>query len=223
MKELTMIQAKSITGGCGHSSKMPWLTYGLSAFDCQTGAQLAKIEGTPCHVCYAMKDHYAYPSVRQAHLNRLKSLKNHQWVKAMVTLIEKAMVKTTRQDWYFRWFDSGDLQSLEHLNKIAKVSRKLPQVTFWLPTQEREMVRQWLATNRKPGNLVIRYSSPKIGVVPHSRGLHSVVLTKEEYTLLDGIENNRVFLCPSSKQDHQCQDCRQCWNTSIKTIGYLKH
>ena len=44
---------------------------------------------------------------------RLESLKHPQWVEAMVALIHG-------EPW-FRWHDSGDLQSPEHLKKIFEV------------------------------------------------------------------------------------------------------
>jgi hypothetical protein len=216
-------QAKAITGGIGHSSKMPWLTYGLSAFDCQTGARLAKIPGTPCASCYAMRDNYAYPTVRQAHLNRLKSLKDQNWVSAMVYQIRTASGKVGPTQHYFRWFDSGDIQSLDHLENIATIARKLPHIKFWLATQERGMVRHWKLTHKKPRNLIIRISSPKLGHIPHGRGLHSVVLPLKEYRVLNMIENTKVWLCPAHKQNHQCLECRACWNPKIKTVGYLAH
>ena len=37
---------------------MPGLSYSLPAWACKTGAKLAKIPGTPCFGCYAMKGNY---------------------------------------------------------------------------------------------------------------------------------------------------------------------
>ena len=44
-----------------------------------------------------------------------ESIKNPGWVSAMVHLINSKKSK------YFRWHDSGDVQDLDHLNKIFKV------------------------------------------------------------------------------------------------------
>ena len=57
----------------------------------------------------------------------MDSLDHPQWVQAMVVLIDK-------QPW-FRWHDSGDIQSLEHLEKIFEVCRLTPETSHWLPTR----------------------------------------------------------------------------------------
>ena len=102
-------EARKITGGLSKPSKMPGPAYNLPAWHCQTGAKLRKIEGTPCFGCYAMKGRYRFSNVRAALERRLDSLDHPQWVTAMVALIKG-------QPW-FRWHDSGDVQSHEHLQK----------------------------------------------------------------------------------------------------------
>ena len=57
----TVAEAKRLTGGgLGYPSKMPGTSYGISAHDCITGAKLAKVEGSVCHGCYALKGNYGY-------------------------------------------------------------------------------------------------------------------------------------------------------------------
>ena len=59
--------AKKITDSFTKTSKMPGLSYSLPAWACKTGAKLAKIPGTPCFGCYAMKGNYIrYPAIKQA-------------------------------------------------------------------------------------------------------------------------------------------------------------
>ena len=111
-------EARKITGGLSKPSKMPGPAYNLPAWHCQTGAKLRKIEGTPCFGCYAMKGRYRFSNVRAALERRLDSLDHPQWVTAMVALIQG-------QPW-FRWHDSGDVQSHEHLKNIFEVCRLTP-------------------------------------------------------------------------------------------------
>jgi len=66
-----------------------------------------------------MKGRYRFKNVKDALQRRMDSLDHPQWVQAMVVLIDK-------QPW-FRWHDSGDLQSLEHLEKIFEVCRLTPE------------------------------------------------------------------------------------------------
>jgi len=62
--------AIKITGSLGKPSKMPGLSYGISATLCKIGAALAKVKGSTCFNCYALKANYAYPSVKAAHEKR---------------------------------------------------------------------------------------------------------------------------------------------------------
>src|SRR3954465_7511750 len=118
--------AAEITGGLSNPSKMPGHGYSLPAKECKTGAKLAKIPGTTCHNCYALKGRYSFPNVQNALYRRLESLKDPKWVEAMVTQIKSS------EDKYFRWHDSGDLQSVEHLQLITQVCLQTPKVKHWL-------------------------------------------------------------------------------------------
>ena len=124
-------EALKITDSFTRTSKMPGLSYSLPAWACKTGQKLAKIPGTPCYGCYAMKGNYTrYPAIKAAQYRRLDAIKNPLWVAAMVAVIK-------RQKW-FRWHDAGDVQSSEHMNKILEVCRLTPDTKHWLPTQERQ-------------------------------------------------------------------------------------
>ena len=86
---------------------------------CQTGAKAARDpEGTPCYGCYAFKGRYNFPNVKDALTRRLESLTHPQWVEAMAVLIKGKK--------FFRWHDSGDLQSVQHLINIMEVCKLTP-------------------------------------------------------------------------------------------------
>ena len=183
------------------TSKMPGLSYSLPAWECQTGSKLRKVKGTPCFGCYAKKGNYTrYPAIRKAQYKSLASLVHDSWVVAMV-----AQVK--RQRW-FRWHDAGDVQSVEHMNKIMEVCRQTPGTSHWLPTQER---RYLPSGNTVPNNLVIRLSGSKVDGPPPTAWEHtSSVVTKNAS-------------CPAPSQGGKCLSCRACWTKSIKNISYGKH
>jgi len=61
----------SITGTLSKPSKMPGWSYGIPAKECKTGSKLAKIPGTVCHGCYALKGCYLFPNVQAAQYKRL--------------------------------------------------------------------------------------------------------------------------------------------------------
>ena len=123
-------QALKLVGGLSRPSKMPGWCYGLPAAECKTGSKLQKVKGSTCSNCYALKGCYVFKVVQAAQYRRLKSIKNPGWVSAMAFLINSKKSK------YFRWHDSGDVQDLDHLNKIFKVCELTPGVKHWLPTRE---------------------------------------------------------------------------------------
>ena len=162
-------EAIEITGGLSAPSKMPGPSMNLPAWACVTGAKLAKIPGTPCHGCYALKGRYRFPNVKAALNRRLAKLMDPRWVDAMVTLIDA-------EPW-FRWHDSGDIQSAKHLTNIFEVCKRTPGTRHWLPTQERKYL-QFLDPAIVPPNLIIRLSGSKIdGPAPKSWPWTSSVVT----------------------------------------------
>ena len=106
-------EAERITGGLSAPGKMPEGSYNIPASACQTGAILREVPDTPCHKCYAFKGRYNFPNVKNALQRRLESLTHPQWVEAMTTLVKKKK--------HFRWHDSGDVQSVDHMKKIFEV------------------------------------------------------------------------------------------------------
>ena len=195
-------KAKLITGSMTRTSKMPGLSYSLPAWECKTGSKLRKVKGSVCASCYALKGNYTrYKAIKAAQYVRLDSLKHPLWTAAMV-----AQVKRQK---YFRWHDAGDVQDLDHLNKIFEVCRLTPNTNHWMPTRE-----AWVKDHlpRSPKNLVIRFSPPMINQrAPESWPNSSMVIDKGYHT------------CPAPAQGGQCGDCRQCWDSKIKVVSYGKH
>lgn len=209
-KKLSRAKAIKITGSLGKPSKMPGLSYGISATLCKVGTQLAKIKNSVCFDCYALKANYAYQSVKQAHAKRAESLENPLWADLMIFNIRES------GETYFRWHDSGDLQSFQHLLNIVTIAEKLPNVSFWLPTREKGLILQYMkAFGKFPANLCVRLSSAMVD----SKPLAGFENTSTVHDKADphGVE------CGAYKQGNKCLDCRHCWDKSIKNISYKKH
>src|SRR5262249_40179076 len=138
-----------------------------------------------CAHCYAKRGRYQTGSVKRALARRFGKLHDPQWVDAMVTLI------TNEDRRFFRWFDSGDLQGVWMLDNIAEVARRIPWCTFWLPTREYSIVERWLATNRRPRNLIIRLSGHLFDTYPRKLarrlGVHASGSHTKGATLPDGV------------------------------------
>jgi hypothetical protein len=197
-------EASKITGGLSAPGKMPEGSYNLPAVACITGAKLREIPGTPCYGCYAFKGRYNFPNVKDALSRRLESLTHPDWVEAMVTLVQGKK--------HFRWHDSGDLQSVDHLKKIFEVCNRTPDTMHWLPTQERQYLP--LQGSSIPKNLIIRLSNAKNDTKPGNAWTHwSTVVTKPR----------AGHVCPAPEQGNNCGSCRACWNKDVKEIQYRIH
>ena len=195
-------EAKEITGGLSAPSKMPGPAYNLPAPMCITGSTLVNIIGSVCNGCYALKGRYNFPNVKAALARRLQSLQHPQWVFAMTVLIKGEEV--------FRWHDSGDLQSVQHLKNIFEVCKATPETSHWLPTREAKFLKL-MDPEVLPKNLIIRMSSHMIDQKP-------VTFWPWTSTVSTG-----SFTCPASKQGNECKSCRNCWDRNIANVSYPKH
>ena len=195
-------EARKITGGLSKPSKMPGPAYNLPAWACKTGAKLRKVKGSPCYGCYAFKGRYNFSNVQLALKRRLEALESPLWVDAMVTLIKGQE--------FFRWHDSGDIQSEQHLKNIFEVCKLTPETKHWLPTQKRQYLPDLEAV---PDNLIIRLSGSKVdGPAPKAWPWTSSVVTSSE-----------ARTCPAPEQGNECGSCRACWDKSTPNVAYGKH
>ena len=195
-------EAHKITGGLSKPSKMPGPAYNLPAIRCKTGSKLRKIKNSVCSGCYALKGRYRFNNVQSALRRRAASLMHPDWIDAMVALISGHE--------YFRWHDSGDIQSVEHLKRIFEVCKRTPDTKHWMPTREARFLRL-MDPDIIPSNLIIRMSSHMIdqGAVkfwPWTSTVSSVTKT-----------------CPAQDQGNKCMDCRACWDRKVANVTYPKH
>ena len=126
-------EAQAITHTLSKPGKMPGWAYSTPAHECKTGTKLRAVAGSVCANCYAYeRGRYRFQNVKDAQYKRFEALKHPLWATAMALQINSKKVK------YFRWHDSGDIQNLDHLNKIYEVCRLLlifslsayPSITF---------------------------------------------------------------------------------------------
>lgn len=192
-------------------SKMPCHAWSIPAKYCITGSKLAKISGTPCSMCYAQKGRYVFNNVQFAQEHRLFGWHSDpDWVNLMTIRL------LLLDEGYFRWFDSGDLQSDKMLEDINKIALNTPNIEHWLPTTERGIVAKFGVF---APNLTVRISSTKIGSIQDTliNGAVNSLVTKEQNI------DKKVHKCPSKQQKNKCQSCRACWDKSITHVAYLLH
>lgn len=214
----TIKELEQAVGGLSQPSKMPGLSYGTPASACKVGSILrAAGKHTVCGNCYAHKGMYVFPNVRKAQAKRLEILSSNlpKWQADMTALLRLKYRRKTGKDRVFRFHDSGDVQSLEHLEAIVQIARDLPDIRFWLPSKEFGVIRRWLAANPSgfPANLAVRISAPMIGrpAVPIPGTVSSTVGTGIGYS------------CPAPEQGNNCGDCRACWSRDVASVDYHKH
>ena len=195
-------EAWTLVGGLSKPSKMPGWSIGIPAKECKTGKKLRQIKNSVCEGCYALKGCYVFKVVQEAQYKRLEAISHPDWVLAMATLIN------SKKPDVFRWHDSGDVQDVQHLEKIFEVCELTPSKRHWMPTRE-----AWIKDHmhKAPANLVVRFSSPMIDQGPvKSWANTSTVSTKSRS-------------CPAPDNNNECGDCRACWDPLVKNIEYGKH
>ena len=196
-------EARKITGGLSKPSKMPGPAHKLPAQACKTGAKLVKVPGSVCAGCYALKGRYRFNNVQAALNRRLQALEDPRWVEAMTALI--------KGEKFFRWHDSGDIQSMGHLENIFKVCKLTPETPHWMPTREAQVLKQ-LDPATIPANLIIRMSSHMIDQGP-----------VKFWPWTSTVTSSAGRTCPAPEQGNSCGSCRQCWDRSVPNVAYGKH
>ena len=204
-------EAKAITGGLSKPNKMPGPSINLPASQCITGRKLVNVPGSTCSGCYALKGRYKFKNTLIAMARRLAKLHDPRWIDAMVTLINGRHWQKPQP--VFRWHDSGDLQSVQHLKNIFEVCKRTPATAHWLPTREARFI-SLMDPDVVPKNL-------KIVLSDH---MNNQRVTPAWWPYTSGVttDHNQVS-CPASNQGNKCLDCRKCWDRGTKRVIYGKH
>lgn len=208
--------AWKIVGGLSRPTKMPCYAWGIPAQSCQVGMKLFGNKKSVCGKCYALKGYFRTNKVKRTYERRLARADDPRWIRAMAKLVFWQMVDTGVP--YFRWFDSGDLQSITMLTRIAAVAALTPDVRHWLPTREYGIVREYLRNEVPPENLVIRVSAPLVdGLIPKGLGMP----TSAVHSTAESVQG---FPCPAyGIKPPYCGSCRACWNAEVQNVSYPLH
>ena len=213
---MSKAQAATVCGSLTSTSKMPCKSYSLPTEACITGFKMSQIEGSICSMCYADKGFYQMyaNNIKPAQFARLDSIDSDYWVSGMVAHIGN--------DAFFRWHDSGDLQSLEHFEKIVAVCMETLLTLHWLPTREYGIIKAFIAKHGKnsiPKNLIVRLSAmypDKPVTVPVSlQGVPGVTVSNVHTDKPIGES------CKAPSQGGACKDCRLCWSGAV--VSYALH
>lgn len=206
-------------GGLSKPSKMPGKAWGISAHECHTGSKLREIDGSVCSKCYALKGMYNFPNVTQAHVRRLRCLTKALTMEGYRLLFRKHMIEDLSNTNYFRWHDSGDLQSADHLRLICEIAERTPHCSHWVPTKEKSFVKQYLREGGTlPKNVVPRLSAPLIG-----KPVSIDPDLKKLGVRYCSVGTGHGYQCPARTQGNKCGDCRACWDRRVSNVDYTLH
>lgn len=224
-------EASRTVAGLSSPGKMPCPSYGLPAAECNVGSKLrashTEAHPTVCGGCYALKGSYQmYPEVIPAQYRRLGTVRSalanpddrDRWTLAMVALI----AWECRTSHVFRWHDSGDLQSVDHLALIAEVCERTPWVRHWIPTREAKVVATYIReVGPLPTNLNVRQSAALVDHFPNperardGRTFSAVAAAKSV--------PDSAHACPAYRQGGECGSCRACWDPTVPVVVYPLH
>jgi len=212
-----------ITGGLTTTGKMPCRSFDIPASRCKVGQKMRNVKGSICSVCYALKGAYMFPDSKRKNEERYQKIFHPEWVDAMV-----ALIPAVEKSGFFRFHSSGDLQGVWHLEKIVEIAIRLPEIKFWLPTREYNIVAEYLRQNQPkswggamlrpngfPRNLTVRLSGLMLdGKAPNERQNPFGLPTSGAVAV--------GYNCPADKQGNKCLDCRLCWDSTVH-VNYKKH
>tara|TARA_R100001163_G_scaffold6791_1_gene7427 strand:- start:1882 stop:2733 length:852 start_codon:yes stop_codon:yes gene_type:complete len=219
------------------NSKMPGYVFSTSAFFCKTGSKLHKVKGSVCESCYALNGNYRYPAVMEGMaLNSIgisfyESKEDYTvWTVALSELIRRRCILKEIKDKqgnviaiednrWFRFHDSGDIQSALHMEAINQIAINNPNVKFWIPTREGKFVKDFMKTNKVASNLCIRISGHMVGKKASDFGTGLPTSTVD----YKASEHKCVAPLQGGSCDGEIMNCRNCWDSSIPNVDYPQH
>jgi len=193
------------------ASKMPCRSWSLEALNTCPGSR--DINGNlvaACQGCYATTGNYRFPNVKAPRVENKSDWKRADWVDDMVSALDN--------DRYFRWFDSGDMYSLQLAWKIYQVMQLTPWVRHWLPTRMHKFTKfqTVLEMMKALPNVKVRPSSDSVTGAFDDR--HGSTIIPDSTSAPDGVE-----VCKAYENKGKCGDCRKCWDKAISVIAYVAH
>ena len=188
------------------------LSWSLQAIDTCPGSSDGNGGLVPaCQGCYATTGNYNYPNVKAPRAYNREDFKRDTWVSEMVIGLDSSR--------YFRWFDSGDMFSLELAEKILHVMESTPWCKHWLPTRMHKFKKfnSVIAKMQALPNVVVRFSSDSVQGAA-ILGFTTSTIFSDESQLPDN-----ATICRAYEHSGKCNGCRACYNKDVPLIAYKSH
>jgi hypothetical protein len=186
------------------------LSWSLQALDTCPGSKDSTGNLVPaCQGCYATTGNYRFANVKKPREFNREDWKRDSWVDDMVKALDSSR--------YFRWFDSGDMYTLQLACKIYEVMKATPWVKHWLPTRMHKFNKYKTIIERMQAldNVVVRFSSDSVTgeIIP---GFTTSTIFSD--TVPEG-----ALECKAYQHEGKCSGCRACYDKDVKVIAYKAH
>jgi hypothetical protein len=188
------------------------LSWSLQALETCQGSIGADGELVPaCAGCYATQGTYNFPGTKKVRFDNKQAWQDDAWVDTMVAALKKQS--------YFRWFDSGDMYSIQLALKMYAVMVKTPHVKHWLPTRMHKFAKyqQVLTKMAALPNVMVRPSSDAINGT-YTAGVHGSTILPEGMPVPAGVK-----VCTAPTTNGKCSGCRACYSKEVPVVAYIAH
>jgi hypothetical protein len=188
------------------------MSWSLQALDTCPGSK-AKDGGLvdACRGCYATTGNYRFKNVKAPREFNREDWQRAAWVSDMIQALDSSR--------YFRWFDSGDMYSIDLAKKMLQVMEATPWVKHWLPTRMHKFAKfaPVIAKMEALPNVVVRRSSDSVngGTIA---GATSSTIFSDESQLPEG-----ATICRAYEHGGNCNGCRACYSKDMPVIAYKAH
>jgi len=164
-----------------------------------------------CRGCYATTGNYNYPNVKAPRTANKLDWQRDGWVDDMVQALGDSR--------YFRWFDSGDMYSLNLAKKMREVMARTPWVNHWLPTRMAKFPKfaDIIGAMDSLPNVKVRFSSDSVEG-EFTPGVHGSVIVSDSESVPAG-----ATLCRAYDSNGKCNGCRACYDKTVDVIAYPAH
>jgi len=188
------------------------LSWSLQAIDTCPGSSDGKgglVDA--CKGCYATTGNYNYPNVKAPRAFNREDWKREEWVSDMLIALDSSR--------YFRFFDSGDMYSLELAEKMLELCTKANWVKFWIPTRMHKFPKfaGVIAKMQALPNVVVRFSSDSVQGQT-VEGMTTSTIFSEESQL-----PSNATICKAYEHEGKCNGCRACYDKDVQVIAYKSH
>lgn len=162
-----------------------------------------------CKGCYATTGNYRFSNVKKPRLENRDDWKRDEWVNEMLLKLDSSR--------YFRFFDSGDMYSLELAEKILELCIRAHWVKFWIPTRMHKFSKFKNVIERLQSlpNVVVRFSSDSV------QG--EIIEGKTTSTIFSDTVPLGALECKAYEHGGKCNGCRACYDKDVKVIAYKAH